>query len=163
MATFGTSLMGIKVVSKEWEDWIKETHAKLKKRKDTNAKVTAYIGKWIQENFKSQGRKAIGGSGWKPLSELTIAMRGKGIGSGSPQILVDIGDLKNRWKRFYTDQDAFIESGVDYGWKHEHGDRHNTWMGFPAPIPQRKILPIKNQVWDGVKKIYKIFLGKVLK
>ena len=154
--------VGIKFFTKEWEKWIHETHEKIKKRRYTNAKCTAHIGKWIQDNFKSEGTLAIGGGGWEPLSDLTIALR-RNKGRESTRILQDTGNLKNRWKRFYTDRDAYIESGVDYGWKHELGDKNNTWNGYPAPIPQRKILPTKSQIWPGIQKIYKIFLNKVLR
>jgi len=153
--------VGIKFFHKEWEKWIYETHEKLKKRRATNAKSTAYIGKWIQDNFRSEGANAVSG-GWAPLSDLTIALRRNKNREGT-KILQDTGNLKNRWKRFYTDEDAYIESGVGYGWKHELGDPHNTWNGHPAPIPKRKILPTKTQIWPGIKKIYKIFLNKVLK
>ena len=137
--TLGQATVGMKFFHKKWEDWIKETHQKLKKRKDTNAKCTAYIGTWIQKNFKSEGKEAIGG-GWAPLSDLTIALR-RNKGRDTTRILQDTGNLKNRWKRFYTDEEAYIESGVSYGWKHELGDPTNTWNGKPAPIPQRKIRP----------------------
>lgn len=159
---FGSTSAGIKLISKAWEESIRDTLSKLKKRKDTNAKATAYVGTWIQGNFQSQGEKAVSG-GWKPLSPLTISLRIKGKKNASPRILEDRGNLKNRWKRFYTDVDAYIESGVDYAAKHDKGDPHNKWNGRPAPIPARKILPVKDQVWPGIKKIYKIFLGKVLR
>lgn len=154
--------VGIKFLHKQWEDWIDETLEKVKKRRQTNAKCTAFIGKWIQDNFKSEGAQAIGGGGWEPLSDLTIALR-RNKGRESTKILRDTGMLKNRWKRFYTDEDAYIESGVDYGWRHELGDSRNTWNGYPAPIPQRKILPTKTQIWPGIKKIYQIFLKRILK
>ena len=156
------STVGIKFFDKAWRKHIEDTHKKLKKRKDTNAKCTAFIGKWIQDNFRSEGVKAIGGSGWVPLSDLTIALR-RNKGSESTRILQDIGDLRNKWKRFYTDQDAYIESGVDYGWKHQLGDPKNTWNGKKAPIPARPILPKKGQIRPGIKKIYQIFLKETLK
>jgi phage gpG-like protein len=162
MALLTKQMMGIKFVSQKWDAWITETHKKLKRRKATNAKCTAHIGKWIQENFKSEGQKAVGG-GWKPLSPVTVAMRRTGKGEGSPKILQDTGQLKNRWKRFYTDQDAYIESGVEYGWKHEEGDPHNRFMGRSAPIPKRKILPTRKQIWPDIRKIYKIFLKEILR
>ena len=162
MALFSQEAMGIKFVSQKWEKWIEETHKKLKRRKDTNAKCTAFLERWIQDNFKTQGQKATG-SGWKPLSPVTIEMRRKGKGTASAKILEDTGMLKNRWKRFYTDQDAYIESGVNYGWKHEEGDPNNRFMGRPAPIPQRKILPKKAQIWPDIKKIYQIFLKETLR
>jgi hypothetical protein len=90
--------------------------------------------------------------------------------------LQDRGNLKNKWKRFYTDTEAYIESGVDYAWKHDLGDKNNILhidpsihrkfdekKDIPWPLPKRKILPVKDQVWPSIKKIYKIFLGKVLK
>ena len=45
--------------------------------------------KSIQQNFLSQGRP----SPWVPLSPMTIAMRRKGTGTGSPKILMDTGAL----------------------------------------------------------------------
>lgn len=158
---FSKATVGIKLISKQWENWLNETHQKLKKRKDTNAKCTAFIGTWIQKNFKSEGAESIGGS-WAPLSDLTIALR-RNKGRETTKILQDVGNLKNKWKRFYTDEDAYIESGVNYGWKHDQGDPHNTWNGYPAPIPQRKILPVSKQIWPGIKTIYKMFLSKALR
>lgn len=153
--------VGLKFFHEEWKKRIDHIHKRLKERRATNAKCVVFLGKWIQDNFKSEGRKAIGGGGWEPLSDLTIALR-RNKGRESTRILQDIGNLKNKWKQFYTDQDAYIESGVNYGWKHNLGDPRNKWMGHLAPIPQRKILPTKKQIWPGIKEIYKLFLKKTL-
>ena len=45
----------------------------------------------IKRNFLAQGRPI----GWKPLSAYTLAMRRKGKGTGSAQILRDTGTLMN--------------------------------------------------------------------
>jgi len=153
--------VGMHFFHKEWEKWIRDKHQRLKKRKDTHAKCTLFIENWIHKNFRSEGEEATG-SKWVPLSDLTIALR-RNKGRDTTRILQDTGDLRNKWKKFYTDEDAYVESGVNYGWKHELGDPNNTWIGHPAPIPQRKILPVKDQVWPGIKKIYKMFLNKVLR
>jgi len=165
--------VGMHFFYKEWEKWIHETHQKLKKRKDTNAKCTAYIEKEIQENFKSEGQHF--NNAWVPISDFTkYKLRIKG--SDNSKILQDRGNLKNQWKKFYTDEDAYIESGVNYGWKHHTGDPNNILhidprihrnfkeaKDIPWPLPKRQILPYKHQVWPGIKKIYKMFLNKVLR
>lgn len=158
---FSKETVGMHFFSKQWEKWIYETHQKLKKRKDTHAKCTLFIENWIQKNFRSEGAESITGK-WEPLSDLTIALR-RNKGRDTTKILQDTGALRNQWKRFYTDEEAYLESGINYGWKHENGDPNNTWNGYPAPIPQRKILPVKEQIWPGIKEIYKRFLNKVLR
>ncbi len=74
-------------------------------------------------------------------------------------ILIDNGDLKNRWKRFADDEKAYLESGVEYGVYHDD----ETKKGAERKVPLRKILPTKEQLWPGIQIIYKKFLNRVLK
>jgi phage gpG-like protein len=148
------NFVSMKVVEKPLRQYIEATLQQIKKRSDTNAKCVLYVDTWIQKNFKSQGAESSEGS-WEPLAFDTMERRYKGKKAKySPKILIDKGDLKNRWKRYADDEKAYLESGVDYGWTHEMGYGH---------IPQRKILPTKEQIWPKIQIIYKKFLGKVLK
>jgi len=156
-----SDLLAFKFNSKPFHDDMKRKKEALQKRKATNAKAVAYIDKWIQDNFKSQGVKATGGK-WHELSDVTLSMRRKK--GGGAKILEDNGNLKERWKHLYTHDAAKIQSGVEYGLVHDQGNSNNRMFGkAKAPIPQRKITPTKEQVWPDIKKIFKLFLGEVLK
>jgi len=155
------SLLAFKFMIDPFQKSMELKGSKLKKRRDTNAKAVAYLDKWIQDNFKSQGSKSSKGK-WAELSDVTLMMRRK-EGKGA-KILEDIGNLKGRWKHLYTHSQAAIQSGLPYALVHDQGNPRNRMFGkAKAPIPQRKITPEKEQVWPNVKKIYRLFLNKVLK
>ena len=92
-------LLTFKLISEPFENGMQAKPVALKKRKDTNAKALAYIDKWIQDNFKSQGKKSSKGA-WVELSDVTLSMRRK-EGKGA-KILEDNGKLKDHWKHLYT-------------------------------------------------------------
>jgi len=155
------SLLAFKFISDSFTKGMSKRHNDLKRRKDTNAKAVAYVDKWIQDNFKTQGVKATGGK-WHELSDVTLSMRRKE--GGGAKILEDTGRLKGTWKHLYTHNDARIQSEVMYANVHDKGNPNNKMFGkAKAPIPARKITPKKEQVWPDIKKIYKIFLGRVFK
>lgn len=154
-------LIFLEVIHDAFKKGMEEKREELKKRKDTNAKCVAYLDKWIQDNFKTQGEKSINGR-WQALSQVTLDRRRK-EGKGA-KILEDMGYLKSPWKHLYTHNDAKIQSGVNYGMVHELGNPDNRMFGkAKAPIPQRKILPTHEQVWPALQKIYEKFLGEKLK
>jgi len=170
------SALGIKIIEKAFIADLRDKAKKLKERKSTNAKCALFVENWIHKNFDSEGKLATGG-GWQPLSEMTLKLRIKGKGQRNPKILHDRGWLRNKWKRYYTDEDAIVESGVDYGEIHEHGGwitlkinpkYHRGKNAPPASthkikIPQRKILPTKDKIWPKIQEIYKKFLNEILK
>lgn len=137
---------------------MKSREAKLKNRTLTNRKATILIDRWIQKNFQSQGTLAEGGTGWQKLSPATIAGRRKGkkksllIGGqkgqtlvpGTAKILQDTGQLRTRWKHYYTARTAVLQSGVEYGIYHEEG----------RGVPKRKILPTKKQILPELLKLF---------
>ena len=149
--------------SKAFKKFLTEKENKLKRQRNVNKKAIVYLDKWIQDNFKSQGRKAEGGSGWKELAPVTIEARQARARAGTgaapmraPQILINNATLKGRWKHLYTHTQAAIQSGVHYGVYHDSDDPRKK-------LPQRKILPRKKQVWPDLKTIYKRFLNEVLR
>lgn len=154
-------LLAFKLISEPFKKGIQAKKEKLKKRKDTNAKAVAYIDKWVQDNFKEQGAKSSKGR-WQDLSPVTLSMRRK-EGKGA-KILEDTGKLKGHWKHLYTHEEATLQSSFPWALVHDQGNPRNRMFGNAlAPIPQRKITPEKEQVWPNIKKIYKLFLNKVLK
>lgn len=124
----------------------------LKDIKKANLAAIVAIDSWVQRNFKSEGALAGGGSPWKPLALSTLLNRRK-EGKGA-KILQDTGHLKGRWRHQASARHAVLQSGVEYGTKHETGTDN---------IPQRKILPTQEQAKPILKKIYTLFIRKGLK
>jgi phage gpG-like protein len=127
---------------------------KLRHREAVNQQATVVVDKWIQENFRSQGRLAMGGAGWRPLSDQTLARRRTGAAGFGAKILVDTGQLKSRWKHLWTATLAKVQSGVDYARQHHFGQYF---------LPVRRILPSDDQIWPRIEKLYNNYIRKVLK
>lgn len=127
--------------------------ADLRNRRALNAQATVVVDRWIQQNFQQQGKPAMGGDGWRPLSEQTLAARRRGEGGGAPKILIDTGTLRSRWKHLWTASLAKVQSGVDYAAQHHFGKL----------VPVRRILPTDKQIRPALEKIYRRFIGKAIK
>lgn len=125
----------------------------LKRLEQVNQQATVVVDRWIQENFESQGRLAMGGAGWRPLSEKTLARRRPGDGRGGHRILEDTGRMKGSWKHLWTANLAKVQSGVDYADEHQFGK---------GRLPVRRILPQDRQIWPRLEKLYRGFIRKIL-
>ena len=137
-----------------------ERSKRLKNTKKVNLAAIVAIDSWVQQNFKSEGDLAGGGSPWEPLSPQTLLRRRK-EGKGA-KILQDIGQLKSRWKHQASARDAKLQSGVDYGTYHDSDKPRKMKDGKPI-LPKRKILPTQEQAKPILKKIYEFFIRKSLK
>lgn len=117
----------------------------LEKRKASFAMAVIIVDRWIQKNFASEGAPV---GGWAPLKPLTIARRreGKKKNKGH-RILQDAGQLKTRWKHYWTDRSAIVRSGVDYGIYHD-SDKPRT------VLPRRQILPDEKHIIRDIEKIF---------
>lgn len=119
---------------------------KLGNRKKANASAVAYIDKWIQKNFASEGEPV---GGWAPLSAATQAMRRTGKkGTKGNKTLQDTGALKTRWRHFYNRKIGKLTSAVKYGIFHHAEKRNNT------SLPRRQILPDNKHVEQKLLQIY---------
>lgn len=127
---------------------------KLRHRERVNQRAAVAVDRWIQENFKSQGKLAMGGGGWRPLSAVTLARRRRGTARFAARILVDTGTLKSRWKHIWTASLAKVRSGVDYARHHHFGE---------YGLPVRRILPLDRQIWPTLEKLYSDYIRKILK
>ena len=143
-------ILGIRMTGTSPAGKVKNMSTRMKNMALTHAKITVEVEKWINKNFKQDGKLAHEGRRWKPLTQGTINARrsGKNKDATKAQILRDTGALRRNWKAKYDDRQALLESGVNYGRKHHHGSSRRN-------IPQRRILPTGEQITPTVRKIYK--------
>lgn len=120
---------------------------RLKNLRRYHAAAVVLVDRWVQKNFEDEGRPAMGGSGWRPLSPATIANR-RAEGAGA-RILQDTGQLKKRWKHLWDDKTGKLQSAVDYGLSHHTG---RGWL------PVRRILPLQQQVEKELKTLLDQFV-----
>lgn len=123
--------------------------ANLSQRRTANARAIALIDGWVQHNFKSEGEKV---GGWAPLKESTIKGRRRNK-SGLVKILQSNGELRRNWKHIVDDDNAILQSGVDYGHYHNKGT---------SKMVQRQILPTKKEAWEIIRGIYEALIKKAL-
>jgi len=83
--------MQVELSSREAEEYIADVGKKISDTKKPLAESAIYMVGSIKRNFVEQGRPVK----WQKLSPLTIALRRKGGGIGSPMILRDTGTLMN--------------------------------------------------------------------
>lgn len=125
-----------------------------------NAQAVAIVDGWVQKNFSTDGRMAMGGKGWAPLAKKTMRARQEGWGGyvkrSNPQILRDQGKLKTQWKHYFTSTIGLLRSAVEYGLYHDD----------PSPkshLPKRRILPRQDQIKAKIKAHYRWFLRNGIK
>jgi len=151
MALAAFKLVGMKAL----QDSLTAKARKLENRRKVNAQAVALTDKWIQKNFQTQGRLAHPGTGWKPLSPVTLMMRRKGPKkTGKVMILQDTGTMRSRWKHFWDAWVAKIQAGVDYAYKHHYGKEG---------LPVRRVLPTQKQIGPDLKKLFAKFVRNILK
>ena len=151
MALAAFKLKGMKAL----QDSLTKKARKLENRRKVNAQAIALTDRWIQKNFQTQGKLAHPGTGWKPLSPVTIMMRRKGPKkTGKVMILQDTGTMRGRWKHFWNAWVAKIQAGVDYAYKHHFGK---------DGLPVRRVLPTQKQIGPDLKKLFAKFVRKILK
>lgn len=113
--------------------------------KSPHQQIAVMLDAWVQRNFKSSGKKV---GGWKPL-----ALGGRWTGNGknrhfdsSAKVLMDTGRLRASFLPFHNKKTAGIGSKLIYSKKHEEGD--------PPTLPQRRILPVSNEVNKEIIALY---------
>jgi len=127
-------------------------HDKLKNNKSAYAACVIEVDKWTQNNFKTEGGNV---GGWQPLSPRTLEARRHGKGNHSTKILQDTGSLKGHWKSFWDNNNGYFQSMTDYGQEHDQGSSKKN-------IPQRRIIPLPEEMKDKFKEIFSNFIKKAL-
>lgn len=144
---------------------IEEVRAKYKEAvkgiryfKPYHRKVSAFLDRWVQTNFRTQGGKV---GSWEPFihggrirtkkgetSGLAVSLllnRRRVYVDGSAVLLQDTGRLRSSFLPFHDDNKAGIGSDLPYAKPHDKG-------GNPWPI-KRRILPEERDATKDVLKI----------
>jgi phage gpG-like protein len=145
-----------------------------------NRKVSVWLLRWVNTNFKTQGGKV---GGWKPfkyggrvVSKTKKGKSGKrtknrlaksqGIGGPgnrpyvdtSAKLLQDTGLLRAKFHPFHTRNTAGVGNNQPYSLAHE--------LGVPSRnLPARRMLPESGDrdVEDGVLKIYDTYIERIVR
>jgi len=127
---------------------------RLKNTRSANRKVSIWLMKWVNDNFKSQGGKV---GGWKPFKHGGRRMPGGAI-DASAKLLQDTGRLRLSFSPFFSKTEAGIGSGLSYSVTHELGYPHRN-------LPARRMLPIATDrgVVSGIRRIYQAHVTKALR
>lgn len=114
---------------------------KLSKLNHPNKKISIFLDRWVQKNFRSEGG-AVGG--WLPLKAGGRWIKGKGL-DATARILQDTGRLRVSFLPFADMKNAGIGSDLPYSKKHEKGE---------DGLPVRRMLPKSREVMKDARKIY---------
>lgn len=152
MITINMSVQATKIVKRIMDNAKRD----LNKRRKLNARAVLIIDKWIQKNFQQEGKLVTPG-GWEKLKPSTIARRrtGKKKSLGK-KILQDTGQLRSRWKHYYTNKAAKIETNVPYAIYHDSDKPRKK-------LPRRQILPDHKHIEKDLLKIYGKFIDNTIK
>jgi phage gpG-like protein len=144
----------------------------MKDRGNALHQAVIVVDRWVIKNFESEGQLAYPGQGWKPLARSTIegkerawgkAMKGKGYTKSGlitkklankiagNKILQDRGWLRSRWKRYWNNEFAIVQSAVDYGIYHDSDAPRKH-------LPERKILPTDKQILPQLRKLFNLWI-----
>jgi phage gpG-like protein len=136
----------------------------MKDRGNALHQAVIVVDRWVIKNFESEGQLAYPGQGWKPLAASTIAGRlgqkrvkqaaeakGKPAKNATLKILQQSGWLRSRWKRYWNNEFAIVQSGVDYGIYHDSDAPRKH-------LPQRKILPTDKQILPQLRKLFNLWI-----
>lgn len=136
---------GIDMIVKPTIKQVKAEHArrtkKLSKMKKPNARISVFLDRWVQKNFKGEGENV---GGWKPFKAGGRWIRGKGLDT-SAKLLQDTGRLRASFIPFATALNAGIGSDLSYSKPHDEG---------LDGLPMRRMLPKKAEVKEDIRKIY---------
>lgn len=130
----------IKPSLKEFQKRLDKARKNLGNAKPMMKKISVFLDRWVQENFKTEGGKV---GGWKELAAGGRWVRGKGLDT-SAKILQDTGRGRASFTPFATRKDAGIGSDLPYMRDHDKGENG---------MEQRRILPEEDEVRDDVEDI----------
>lgn len=116
---------------------------RLRDPKTALKRVGQYVIGIIQQSFDDEA-EPTNHKPWKPLRDVTLALRTKGKGSGSPKILRDSGDLKKSIHQVITGKlSVMIGTNKVYGRMHQLGGITSPKSMIPNKrIPARPFLGI---------------------
>jgi phage gpG-like protein len=118
---------------------------KVKNPAPANRRVSVWLLRWVNDNFKTQGGKV---GKWKPFKLGGRRIPGGGI-DRSAKLLQDTGRLRASFNAFHSRTVAGVGSNLNYSITHELGLPHRN-------LPRRRMLPLASDrsVTAGIVRIY---------
>lgn len=128
---------------------LEKLEQKIKDPSAANRQVSIWLLRWVNENFRTQGRRV---GGWQPFKLGGRKLRDGTIDTGA-KLLQDTGRLRSSITPFWSKSNAGVGSRLPYAEVHELGLGH---------VPRRRILPdsTDKDVTDAVIKIYDTYIRR---
>lgn len=122
--------------------------SKMKHPESANLQVSTYLMRWVNENFRTEG-KLVGG--WEPFKQGGRRLKG-GFIDKTAKLLDDTGQLRASYLPFYNRVNAGVGSELPYAEYHQRG----TSRGLPS----RSMIPKQNDplVTEKILKIYEVYV-----
>lgn len=122
---------------------------KIKNPIGANKKVSVWLLRWVNENFRSEGGKV---GGWKPFA-LGGRLMPDGSIDRSAKLLQDTGRLRGSFNRINTQREAGVGAWAPYAVYHQ--------LGAPKiRLPARPMLPLISSpaVESAIIRIYDVHI-----
>lgn len=103
------------------------------------AKGAVFLDRWVQTNIRTEGGHV---GGWTPFALGGRLAEDGGI-DATAKLLRDTGRLAASFLPFHDDDDAGVQTDLDYAIDHHEGNG----------VPIRRLLPAKVEVRDDLRKI----------
>lgn len=146
----------VKPSLKDIQNKLNAQRRKLADMGSANAKMAAFLDRWVQTNFKTQGGNV---GGWAPFADSTLKKMAKEDPNRLPGVLLqNTGRLRSTFLPFADARQAGIgtnlksASGAPIPLFHEEGTKH---------LPRRRMLPERKDVIARAKLIYGDFAAEV--
>ena len=123
---------------KKVERRLKKARNRMKDSRSPFKASSIILDRWVQKNFKSEGKSAGGWKAFAPDNKRKLL-------DPSAKLLQDTGRLRSSFIPFAYINNAGIGSNLKYSKPHEEG------LG---PLPPRRMLPERDDVWPDIKKIF---------
>lgn len=133
---------------------LRELIRKVRNPAQANRRVSIWLMRWVNDNFKSQGGKV---GGWKPFKLGGRRLPGGGI-DRSAKLLQDEGRLRASFSPFHGRTMAGIGSDLGYAITHQLGLPHRN-------LPARRMLPLNTDrdVERGIIRIYDNYIRRAIR
>lgn len=148
---------------KAFQDKVNRLDKKLDEqdRKRLHKRISVYLLKWVDTNFKTEGGKV---GGWQklklggrplPRSQRTET---KQLDS-SAKVLQDTGQLRRSFVPFSDSNTAGVGSEIGKFDNLPYAKKHHEGHGA---LPRRQLIPTVNQVGDEILEMYEEYIEQVV-
>lgn len=128
-------------------------------RRKVNAQAVIVVDRWINENFRGEGKLAHpDAGGWAILADSTIAARrrGKKKELGFKILHGNTAQLRTNWKHKWSARSAQIQSQTPYA-------KYHQFKKGKRALPVRRIIPTPEQIMPKIQELFDLFVKKAIK